>query len=50
MKPTILDWWSIETAPLDGRLVLLKTQVGIVSTWACIEQSTNDAKNDGCYD
>ena len=43
-------WLSMDSAPLDGTEILLKTHVGIVSAWACVESPTNDAKDDGCYD
>lgn len=52
---TRIIWKPMETFPKEyindnTKEVLLKTHSGIVSAWACIENPTNEAKDDGCYD
>ena len=46
----MINWQPVETIPMDGTEILLKTQQGIVSAWFCNESPTNDAHDDGVYD
>jgi len=45
-----MDWQPIDTIPMDGTEILIKTDVGVVSAWFCHEEPTNDARDDGYYD
>jgi len=44
-----MNWLPMETIPMDGTEIIIKTNVGIVSAWFCSEEPSNDAKDDGCY-
>lgn len=55
MNKTKFNWQPMETFPKEyinnnNKEVLLKTYSGIVSAWACIEEPTNRANDDGCYE
>jgi hypothetical protein len=45
-----MKWQPVETIPMDGTEILIKTCAGIVSAWFCNIAPTNDAKDDACYD
>jgi len=45
----MIEWQPMDTVPMDGTEVLLKTHQGIVSAWFCCEHPTNDAMDDGSY-
>jgi len=45
-----MEWQPLDTIPMDGTEVLIKTDTGIVSAWFCNERPTNEAQDDGRYD
>lgn len=46
----MVKWNSLDSLPLDGTEVLLKTAIGVVSAWFHSEESFNDEQDDGHYE
>ena len=45
-----MAWQPVETIPMDGTEILIKTHIGVVSAYFCIEEPDNDARDSGVYD
>ncbi len=45
-----MAWQPVETIPMDGTEILIKTHIGVVSAYFCIEEPDNDARDNGVYD